>query len=138
MRDERADRAVSADRPAADRAAAERTPDSTYHQAKRPLAGMIRRTRLRRAASRVWDGLWCVPAVYVLVALGLSVGLVRWDETDPDRADQVVQRVECHVSALCAGQRHDRVHRFRHLGRLAAGPVRHRRVLAPLRGLVPP
>jgi len=44
---------------------------------------MIRRMRLRRVASRVWDSLWFVPAVYVLVALGLSVGLVRWDEADP-------------------------------------------------------
>jgi uncharacterized membrane protein len=45
--------------------------------------GMIRRMHLRRAASRVWDSLWFVPAVYVLVAFGLSVGLVRWDEADP-------------------------------------------------------
>jgi uncharacterized membrane protein len=49
----------------------------------RPFAGMIRRMRLRRVASRVWDSLWFVPAVYVLVALGLSVGLVRWDQADP-------------------------------------------------------
>ena len=34
-------------------------------------------------ARRVWDSLWFVPAVYVLVVLGLSVGLVRWDEADP-------------------------------------------------------
>jgi uncharacterized membrane protein len=39
--------------------------------------------RLRRAASRVWDSLWFVSAVYVLVALGLSLGLVRWDQADP-------------------------------------------------------
>jgi Predicted membrane protein (DUF2254) len=47
------------------------------------FAGMTRRMRVRRAASRVWDSLWFVPAVYVLVALGLSVGLVRWDQADP-------------------------------------------------------
>ncbi|MGO8883732.1 MAG: DUF2254 family protein, partial [Streptosporangiaceae bacterium] len=41
------------------------------------------KTRWRRAASRVWESLWFVPAVYVLVALALSVGLVRWDEADP-------------------------------------------------------
>jgi hypothetical protein len=83
VRDERADGAVSAGRPAANRAAAEGTPDATYQQAMRAFAGMTRRIRLRRAASRVWDSLWFVPAVYVLVALGLSVGLVRWDEADP-------------------------------------------------------
>jgi uncharacterized membrane protein len=47
------------------------------------IAGWTRRMRVRRAASRVWDSLWFVPAVYVLVALGLSVGLVRWDQADP-------------------------------------------------------
>jgi uncharacterized membrane protein len=47
------------------------------------FSGMIRRIRLRRAASQVWDSLWFVPAVYVVVALGLSVGLARWDEADP-------------------------------------------------------
>ena len=47
------------------------------------LAGLRRRMRLRRVANRVWESLWFVPAVYVLVALGLSVGLVRWDEADP-------------------------------------------------------
>jgi uncharacterized membrane protein len=49
----------------------------------RTFAGWSRRMRLRRAASRVWDSLWFVPAVYVLVALGLSVGLVHWDQADP-------------------------------------------------------
>ncbi len=44
---------------------------------------MIGRMRLRRVAGRVWDSLWFVPALYVLVALGLSVGLVRWDAADP-------------------------------------------------------
>lgn len=39
--------------------------------------------RWRRAASRVWYSLWFVPALYVLVALALSVGLMRWDEADP-------------------------------------------------------
>jgi len=47
------------------------------------IAGWTRRMRVRRAASRVWDSLWFVPAVYVLAALGLSVGLVRWDQADP-------------------------------------------------------
>jgi uncharacterized membrane protein len=49
----------------------------------RMFAGWTRRMRVRRAASRVWDSLWFVPAVYVLAALGLSVGLVRWDQADP-------------------------------------------------------
>lgn len=44
---------------------------------------MIRRLRLHRVASRVWDSLWFVPALYVFAALGLSVVLVRWDESDP-------------------------------------------------------
>jgi len=74
---------VSAGRPAADRAVAERTPDAADRQATRPFAGLVRRLRVRRVASRVWDSLWFVPAVYVLVALGLSVGLVRWDQADP-------------------------------------------------------
>jgi uncharacterized membrane protein len=39
--------------------------------------------RWRRPARRVWDSLWFVPTLYVLVALGLSVGLMRWDETSP-------------------------------------------------------
>jgi uncharacterized membrane protein len=47
------------------------------------FAGMTRRRRLRRVAVRVWDSLWFVPTVYLIVALGLSVGLVRWDEADP-------------------------------------------------------
>ena len=37
----------------------------------------------RRAVAGVWDNLWFVPLLYVLVALALSVGLVRWDEADP-------------------------------------------------------
>jgi uncharacterized membrane protein len=39
--------------------------------------------RWRRSARRVWDSLWFVPTLYVLVAPGLSVGLTRWDETSP-------------------------------------------------------
>jgi len=38
---------------------------------------------LRIGASRVWDSFWFVPGVYVLGALALSIGLVRWDEADP-------------------------------------------------------
>ena len=34
-------------------------------------------------ARRVWQSLWLVPAVYVVVALALSIVLVRWDEADP-------------------------------------------------------
>ncbi len=34
-------------------------------------------------ARRVWESLWFIPAVYVLVALALSFGLMRWDEADP-------------------------------------------------------
>jgi uncharacterized membrane protein len=74
---------VSAGPPAAGRAAAEQAPDAVHHQAMGPFTGMIRRMRLRRVAGRVWDSLWFVPAVYVLMALGLSVGLVRWDQADP-------------------------------------------------------
>jgi uncharacterized membrane protein len=48
-----------------------------------PFEGMVRRMRLRRVAGQVWDSLWFVPALYVLVALGLSVVLARWDEMDP-------------------------------------------------------
>jgi len=44
---------------------------------------MIRRMRLRRLASRVWDSLWFVPAVYVFAALVLSLGLASWDAKDP-------------------------------------------------------
>ncbi len=40
-------------------------------------------SRWRRAVLGVWDNLWFVPALYVLGALALSVGLVRWDEADP-------------------------------------------------------
>jgi len=83
VHDERADRAMSAGRPAADRAGAGRTPDTADHQATRAFAGWTRRIRVRRAASQIWDSLWFVPAVYVLAALGLSVGLVRWDQADP-------------------------------------------------------
>jgi uncharacterized membrane protein len=38
---------------------------------------------LRIGASRVWDSFWFVPSVYVVGALALSFGLVRWDEADP-------------------------------------------------------
>jgi len=44
---------------------------------------MIRRMRVRRAAGQVWNSLWFVPALYVVVALGLAAGLVRWDEVAP-------------------------------------------------------
>jgi uncharacterized membrane protein len=37
----------------------------------------------RRAVAGVWDNLWFTPSLYVLAALALSVGLVRWDEADP-------------------------------------------------------
>lgn len=39
--------------------------------------------RWRGPARRVWNSLWFVPAVYVLLAIGLSAGLVRWDQDDP-------------------------------------------------------
>ena len=39
--------------------------------------------RWRRAVLAVWDNLWFVPALYVVVALALSFVLVRWDEADP-------------------------------------------------------
>lgn len=39
--------------------------------------------RWRRALRRLSDSLWFVPAVYVILALALSVGLLRWDEADP-------------------------------------------------------
>jgi uncharacterized membrane protein len=41
------------------------------------------RRRWRRAVLAVWDNLWFVPALYVVVALALSFVLVRWDEADP-------------------------------------------------------
>ena len=34
-------------------------------------------------ARRVWESLWFVPALYVVGALALSVGLMSWDEADP-------------------------------------------------------
>jgi uncharacterized membrane protein len=40
-------------------------------------------SRWRRALRRRSEGLWFVPAVYVVLALALSVGLLRWDEADP-------------------------------------------------------
>ena len=45
--------------------------------------GRWRRPARRVWNSRVWDNLWFVPLLYVLAALALSVGLVRWDEADP-------------------------------------------------------
>ncbi|HEX2323433.1 MAG TPA: DUF2254 family protein [Streptosporangiaceae bacterium] len=39
--------------------------------------------RWRRPARRLWDSRWFVPTLYVLAALDLSVGLMRWDETSP-------------------------------------------------------
>ena len=45
--------------------------------------GRWRRPAHRVRASRVWDSLWFVPALCVLAALALSVGLVHWDEADP-------------------------------------------------------
>ena len=40
-------------------------------------------TRWRRAARRLSNSLWFVPALYVVGALALSVILVHWDESDP-------------------------------------------------------
>ena len=37
----------------------------------------------RRALRRLSNGLWFIPAVYVILALARSVGLLRWDEADP-------------------------------------------------------
>ena len=45
--------------------------------------GQWRRPVRRVWDSRIWDSLWFVPTLYVLAALVLSVGLVRWDEADP-------------------------------------------------------
>jgi uncharacterized membrane protein len=59
------------------------------HQARsdpehgRADADRWRRPARRVWASRVWDNLWFVPALYALAALALSAGLVRWDEADP-------------------------------------------------------
>ena len=39
--------------------------------------------RWRRALRRLSDSLWFIPAVYVILALALSAGLLRWDEADP-------------------------------------------------------
>ena len=39
--------------------------------------------RRRRALRRLWDSLWFIPAVSVILALALSAGLLRWDEADP-------------------------------------------------------
>ena len=39
--------------------------------------------RWRRALRRLLDSLWFIPAVYVILGLALSVGLLRWDEADP-------------------------------------------------------
>ncbi len=41
------------------------------------------RSRWRQALRPLSDGLWFIPAVYVILALALSVGLLRWDEADP-------------------------------------------------------
>lgn len=40
-------------------------------------------SRWRRARRRLSNSLWFIPAVYVILALALSVGLLRWDEADP-------------------------------------------------------
>jgi uncharacterized membrane protein len=48
-----------------------------------PEHAAMRERRWRRPARRVWDSLWFLPTLYVLVALGLSVGLMRWDEKIP-------------------------------------------------------
>lgn len=39
--------------------------------------------RWRAPARRLWNSLWFVPAVYVLLAIGLGAGLTRWDQADP-------------------------------------------------------
>jgi uncharacterized membrane protein len=40
-------------------------------------------TRWRRAARRLSNGLWFIPALYVVGALALSFILVHWDKSDP-------------------------------------------------------
>src|SRR5688500_5889397 len=40
-------------------------------------------TRWRRAARRLSNSLWFIPALYVVGALALSVILVHWDKSDP-------------------------------------------------------
>lgn len=49
---------------------------------------MSRRTFDRISTRRVWGSYWSVPSLYVLGALALSVGLVRWDRTDPVELSQ--------------------------------------------------
>ena len=61
--------------------ASKRRPDSTLATSGR--MGKANSRSWRRAVAGVWDNLWFVPLLYVLVALALSVGLVRWDEADP-------------------------------------------------------
>ena len=49
--------------------------------ARRSLRGGLHFASI--SARRVWGSFWFVPGLYVIGALALSVGLVRWDETDP-------------------------------------------------------
>ena len=48
-----------------------------------PVDEAPRGFRWRRALRGLLDGLWFIPAVYVVLALALSAGLMRWDEADP-------------------------------------------------------
>jgi uncharacterized membrane protein len=53
----------------------------------------------------VWGGFWFVPSLYVLGALALSIGLVRWDEADPIRLSQSISSSSASsaLSALGSG-----------------------------------
>ena len=59
----------------------------------------------RISARRVWGSLWFVPSLYVVGALALSVGLVRWDDADPIQLGRAIDEssATAALSALGSG-----------------------------------
>jgi len=57
------------------------------------------------SAGRVWDSYWFVPGLYVIGALALSIGLVRWDQADPIHLSQSISSSSAStaLSALGSG-----------------------------------
>lgn len=84
-----------------------RRPGTPYSYGSEGLAGgwEVHDRRWRRPARRIWDSLWFVPALYVLMALALSVGPVRWDEADPIRLTRSISasNASAALSALGSG-----------------------------------
>ena len=59
----------------------------------------------RISARGVWGSLWFVPSLYVVGALALSVGLVRWDDADPIQLGRAIDAssATAALSALGSG-----------------------------------